>query len=239
MTLLHEEMVIKGEELILPCSDPAVTIVKGYRRYLVGQDVGQVDRNAIAIILDERVPEWGPNGQKLGKRRREIVRAEYIPSMEYTNLAQVTKALMMDRAIEDRVYLAVDATGVGRAYGDILNQKNVLHTRVTITGGESENESKERGTTFNTVGKVRLLNGLNSAIHTGELTIGDFPMRDTLVQELESFESEITAAGRMKIEGGTTFSHADGAIAAALAYWLSDHRSVGAKIGETRLRGFW
>ncbi|AEI93365.1 hypothetical protein [Roseobacter litoralis] len=59
------------------------------------------------------------------------------------------------------------------------------------------------------------------------------------MQELESFEAEITAAGRMKIDGGTDFSHADAAIATALAAWLSDHRSVGAIVGQSQLKGYW
>lgn len=229
-----------GENLVLPCADPAVTIVKGYRRFLVGQDIAQArDKNAICILLDERVPEWGDAGQQLGKRRREIVNVEYLPHMSYSDLAQVTRNLMMDEAIAKNSYLAVDAGGPGRAYCDILNDRNVQHTRVTITGGENENETKERGLTYNSVGKVRLLSMLNSALHTGDLKIGTFPLRDELRQELESFEAEITAAGRMRIDGGTDFSHSDAAIAAALAYWLSDHRTIGAVVGEVPLKGFW
>lgn len=231
----------KGEELILPNPDPAVTITKGYRRFLVGLDIAQAaDRNAYSIILDERVPTYGKTGkQELGKRRREIVQAAHLPQMSYADLAIVVRNLMMDPAIAGRAYLAVDAGGVGRAFCDILNQKSVLHTRVQITGGESENEVKERATTFNNVGKVRLLSAVNGAIHTGDLRIGNFAARDLLRQELESFEAEVTAAGRMKIDGGTDFGHADIALSAALAFWLSDHRSVGAFIGESKLKGYW
>ena len=39
-------LVEKGEDLILPNADPAVEIVKGYRRFLVGLDIAQAqDRN--------------------------------------------------------------------------------------------------------------------------------------------------------------------------------------------------
>lgn len=238
--MLDSEIVFSGEDAVIPCSDPAVTIARGYRRYLVGQDIAQaIDRNAIAIVLDERLPRWGEHGQELGPRRREVVRVEFIPQMDYTSLAQVTKTLMNDAAIKGRAYLAVDSGGPGRAYCDILNQKSVLHTRVNIVGGENETEAKERNTSFNNVGKVRLLSGLNSALHTGDLSLANFALRDELVQELESFEAEITKAGRMKIDGGTDFSHADLAIATSLAFWLSDHRSVGAMIGEVQLRGYW
>ncbi|AEI94247.1 hypothetical protein [Roseobacter litoralis] len=235
-----QELVQQGEDLILPCSDPAVAVVKGFRRFIVGQDIAQAkDRNAIAVIKDERVPEWVGSTQQLGPRRREVVKVQYLPHMSYADLAQVTRNLMRDPTIAGRSYLAIDAGGVGRAYADLLNDRSVLHTRVTITGGENENEHKERSLTYNSVGKVRLLSMLNSALHVGDLTLGAIAMRDELTQELEAFEAEITAAGRMKIDGGTDFSHSDAAIALALAYWLSDHRTIGACIGETPLKGYW
>lgn len=237
-----QELVEKGEDLILPCSDPAVTIVKGHRRFLLGLDVAQAaagDKTAYSIILDEQVPEWCDGGQRLGKRKREIIKCDHIPQMSYSDLAIVTSNLMKDKAIADRAYLAVDSSGVGRAFCDILNTKSVQHTRVTMTSGENENEVKERNVTFNNVGRNRLLSTLNSAIHTGDLAIGAFEKRDMLRQELESFEAEITKAGRMKIEGGTKFGHADITVSAALAYWLGDHRTIGAHVGEIPLRGFW
>jgi hypothetical protein len=235
------ELVEKGEDLILPNADPAAVIKKGYRRFLVGLDIAQAkDRNAYSIMLDERVPFYDANGrQELGKRRREIVRADHLPQMSYADLAIVVRNLMQDPAIAGRAYLATDASGVGRAFGDLLNQKGVQHTRVQIVGGESENEVRERAVYYNNIGKVRLLSALNSALHTGELAIGTFAARDLLRQELESFEAEITSAGRMKIDGGTAFGHADVAISAALSFWLSDHRTVGAHVGEVALRGYW
>jgi hypothetical protein len=236
-----QALVEKGEELILPNADPAVEIVKGYRRYLVGLDIAQAqDRNAYSIILDERVPFYDANGrQELTKRRREIVRADHLPAMSYADLAIVTRNLMMDPAIAGRAYLVVDSSGVGRAFCDILNSKSVLHTRVQMVAGENESETKERGQTFNNVGRNRLLSGVNSAIHTGDLTIGNFNARDLLRQELESFKADVGSSGRVRIEGGTKFGQADLAVSAALALWLSDHRSIGAHIGEVPLRGFW
>ncbi|WP_201150518.1 hypothetical protein [Rhodovulum sulfidophilum] len=76
-------------------------------------------------------------------------------------------------------------------------------------------------------------------IHTGDLSIGNFEARDLMRQELESFEADVGSSGRVKIEGGTKFGHADLAVSAALALWLSDHRSVGAHIGQVPLKGYW
>ena len=232
-----QALIEQGEDLILPNDDPAVEIVKGYRRFIVGQDIAQArDRNAYTILLDERVPFYDENGrQELGKRRREIVRAAHLPHMSYTDLAQVTKNLMMDPAIAGRAYLCVDQSGVGRAYCDLLDAKSVLHTRVTMTASEGENEVKERGLTLNNVGRNRLLSLLNSAIHTGDLTIGNFPARDLMRQELESFEAEVGSSGRVRIEGKTSFGHNDLVVSAALALWLSDHRTIGAHVGVSPL----
>lgn len=76
-----QALVEQGEDLILPNPDPAVEIVKGYRRFLVGLDIAQAqDRNAYSILLDERVPYYDANGrQELTKRRREIVRRTICP----------------------------------------------------------------------------------------------------------------------------------------------------------------
>lgn len=235
--VLHEQ----GETLILSSPDPAIPTVKGYKRLLVGLDIAQArDRNAYCIIQDERVPGFDDDGRPaLGKRRREILNAEQLPAMSYDDLAQVTRNLMLDPAVEGRSYLVVDASGVGRAFCDILNKKSVRHTRVQMVVGENESEQKERGQTFNNVGRNKLLSTLSSAFHTGTIQIGNFPARDKLVQELESFDAQVTDAGRVKIEGGTKFGHADMAVSAALAFWLSDHRTIGAAVGESRLRGMW
>ncbi|MGV8986810.1 MAG: tyrosine-type recombinase/integrase [Cypionkella sp.] len=108
-------LVEHGEDLILPNSDPAVVISKGHRRFIVGLDIAQaVDRTAYCIIKDERIPFHDANGrQELGKRRREIVTAAQLPQMSYSDLAIVTRNLMMDPAIAGRAYLAVDSSGVG------------------------------------------------------------------------------------------------------------------------------
>ena len=235
------ELSERGEDLILSTPDPAIPNVVGYRRLLVGLDIAQArDKTAFAIIHDERVPGFDGDGRPiLGKRTRQIVNAKQLPAMSYDDLAQVVRNLMRDPALAGRAHLVVDSSGVGRAFCDILNTKSVQHTRVTMTSGGNESEQKERGVTFNNVGRNRLLQALNSAFHVGDLTIANFPERDILQQELESFEAEITASGNMKIDGGTKFGHADIAISASLALWLSDHRSIGAHVGQSKLRGMW
>lgn len=207
---------------------------------VLGLDIAQsIDANAFAIILDERVPVWTKYAQELGPRRRVVVRAERIPQMSYVQLAQVVQNIMMDPAIASNGYLVVDAGGPGRAFCDLLTTVNVTHTRMQIVGGENESETKERGVTFNNVSKNLLLGSLNSALHTGNLLLGDFPMREELQRELESFEASIGMSGRMSISGGTKAGHADIAMAASMAHWLSDSRKVGTMCGQYPLKGFF
>lgn len=238
--MLPPEILQRGDQLFLSSSDPAVTTVAGYRRYLVGVDIAQSrDKTAYSIICDERVPRWTTYAQELAPRRRVVVKADHIPLMSYTALAQIVKNLMMQDPLSTAGYLVVDAGGPGRAFCDILNTKSVLHTRMQIVGGESENETKERGITFNNVSKNLLLGTLNSALHTGDLQIGSFAKRAELQSELEAFEMSVGPSGRIRIDGDMADGHLDIAMATAMAYWLSDHRSVGAHVGETRLRGYW
>jgi hypothetical protein len=227
--------------VILPNSDPAVVISKGHRRFIVGLDIAQaVDLTAYCIIKDDREPFYDANGrQKLGKRWRQIVTAAQLPQMSCSDLAIVTRNLKTDPAIAGRAYLAVDSSGVGRAFCDILNTMSVLHTPVTMTAFENESETKERRTTFNNVGRNRLLSALNSAIHTGDLTIGNFPARDLLREELDGFEAQVGTTGRIRIEDGTSFGHGDSTVACALALWPSDHRTIGADVGTSPLAGYW
>jgi len=240
---MSHDLIQIGEELVIPCADPAVSIARGFRRYLVGIDIAQsagtVDANAVAIIEDSCVPRWCEGGQELGPRRRVIVRAERIPSMSYVQLAQVTKALMLDAMLVGRSYLVADAGGPGRSYCDLLDAKSVLHTRCQIVSGENETETTERGVKFNNVSKNLLLGSMNSALHTGDLLIGDIPMRAELQTELEAVEATVGVSGRMRLTGGTASGHLDIAMAAAMAYWLSDHRTVGAHVGESPLRGYY
>jgi len=87
--------------------------------------------------------------------------------------------------------------------------------------------------------RALLLNLINSALHQKELLIGDFPLRKELQAELESFSVKHSDTGRSTFKGGTKAGHADMAMSAAMALWLSDHRTVGAHIGENRLKGYW
>lgn len=50
---------------------------------------------------------------------------------------------------------------------------------------------------------------------------------------------QMGTTGRVRIEGGTAFGHGDLVVSAALALYLSDHRTIGAHIGVSPLAGYW
>jgi len=230
-------MIEQHEKLILPTPDPAVARAVGHRRFLVGLDLGQAqDPSAFVVIRDERVPEWHtPVLQRLRPRERVVVAAERIRETSYIEVARIVARLMQMPEIAGRCHLAIDATGVGRAFGDVLDEIGVAHQKVQMTAGMGEN----RDGRFWNVSKNLLLSNLNGALHTGKLGLGAFDMRDTLAREFESFQVTWSASGNMRLEGGDDEGHADMVIASALGLWLSDCRAVNACVGTVQLAGWY
>lgn len=141
------ELFERGEDLILVAHDPAIAIVPGYRRYLVGLDIAQAqDRTAYSIILDERIPFYDENGrQELGKRRREIVAAAQLPQLSYSDLAIVARNLMMDPSIAGRAYLVVDSSwGRTCLLRHPEHEVRSAHPRHHDVGGERERDGRAR-----------------------------------------------------------------------------------------------
>lgn len=224
-----------GEKLILPSSDPAVHCVTGHRRFLIGLDLGQAqDPSAFVVMRDEVIPEWKTTiTQRLGARQRTVVAADRIRDTSYVEIARVVRALMASPAIAGRARLCIDATGVGRAFGDVLDEMGVPHLKLQMVGGMSEN----RDGRFWNVSKNRLMADLNGALHTGKLMLGAFDQRDALAREFSSFQVTWSASGNMRLEGGDDEGHADMVIATALAWWMSDCRALNAFVGQRKLEG--
>lgn len=230
-------LIEQNERLILRSPDPAVKKVVGHRRFLIGLDLGQAqDPSAFTVIRDEVVPEWHtPVIQKLGPRRRTVVAGDRIRDTSYVEIARLIRNVTMDSTIHGRCHLVVDATGVGRAFCDVLDEIGVPHTRVQMVGGLSE----ARDGRFWNVAKNKLLSDLNGALHTGKLTLAPFPLRDDLAAEFDSFQVTFSQAGNMRLEGGDEHGHADAVIATALGWWLSDNPTLNAYTGEVHISNYW
>lgn len=226
-----------GEKLILPTPDPVVRKATGHRRFLIGLDLGQAqDPSAFVIIRDEAIPRYrSPHVQEVGPRSRVVVAADRIRETSYVDVARLMGRLKQAPEIANRCHLVIDASGVGRAFGDVLDEKGIAHTKVQMVGGMGENREGR----FWNVSKNKLLTDLNGALHTRKLGLGNFPMRDALASELASFQVTWSASGNMRLDGGDDEGHADMVIAAALAYWLSDCRLLNCVVGETKLGGWY
>ncbi|PZQ96720.1 MAG: hypothetical protein DI533_14105 [Cereibacter sphaeroides] len=235
------DLIEQGEKLILRSSDPAVEKVTGYRRFLIGFDIAQADDPAaFCIIQDSQTPYWLTDVQQaLRPRRRVVVAAERLRGASYPELARIARNLTMDPSVVGRSHLVADATGVGRAWVALAEEKGLKLHKMQITSGEGESETREHGRLFYNVGKNRLLGDLNSALHTGALQIGQFPLRDEFAAELDSFQVTFAETGRAKIEGGTKGGHADMAMACSQALWLSDHSSLNCFVGQSKLAGWF
>jgi hypothetical protein len=225
----------RGDSVILPTgNDPAVRRVTGHHRFHIGLDLGQSDPTAVAIIEDRQYPVWEATRQTLEKRQRSIVYADRITDTRYVEIARHAAALTQRSPIADRWTLTVDATGVGRAFVDVLADMRIEHMPVQMVGGSTITSSGR----FTNVAKNILITSLAGAFETQQLTIAaDLPLRNELLAELESFSVKFTAAGNQVFEGGGAGHHADMAIATALA-WFRSEQSYGF-VGEGQLENWF
>ncbi len=110
--------------------------------------------------------------------------------------------------------LVVDATGVGRAVLDQMNEAGLAPVAVTITGG--------RFTSYDgamwRVPKKALLRPLVAAMDAGRLKVAKgLPEAEVFQRELQAFQRRITEHGNNAFEG--VGEHDDLVIAVALACW--------------------
>jgi hypothetical protein len=111
--------------------------------------------------------------------------------------------------------LVVDFTGVGRGIFDMLVDRGLRPTGVTMTGGVEVHHHGD----ISTVPKSTLVSKLVARVHGGELVVhADLSGWPTLKRELLNFRSEVTAAGN-ETWNSRSGSHDDLVIATALCVW--------------------
>ena len=117
--------------------------------------------------------------------------------------------------------LVVDETGVGRAVGDIFNERGLKPIKVTITAGNEEGQS---GFARYTVPKQILISNLDALMHTGELRIAaDLRESPALESELKDFRRHVSEAGRNTYQARVG-AHDDLVLAVAIALWRAVRR---------------
>jgi len=211
----------------------------GYRRFIIGQDVGKRnDPSSFTIIKDEQVPlpRWGKGFKQLqGDRTMSVVQAFRLPlKMPYAEQANFVLQLLGDAALEESAHLYVDATGVGAAYCELLDNLHIRYRPVHITSGDSWSEFEHEKYR---VSKMWLLNAFSVAMQSGALKISENIDDITqLKKELEDFQVGLTATGQITANS-TAMSHDDLILATAIAYFgASTYKGAGMTVSPIKWR---
>lgn len=194
--------------------------------YAIGFDPAALaDRSAIIILERHRLresTEW------------HVVQGLRFP-MGKSYVAQAKSMREVKDTLDNRggASMAVDATGVGQAVADILQDKGVDFERVTITGGGEETIGKSSVH----VPKAALVTLLARTLQERRLIVCRFPEAEVFRKELSSFQMKRRASGREGYEaaGGATD---DLVMAAALALWSGERngRQIESLISMLRRR---
>jgi len=201
--------------------------------YYVGLDLGQSqDYTALAVI--QKVRSYDAFELHLKHLER------YPLKTPYTDIADQVKSLLTEDPFTTPVYmnghvtkpiteLIVDKTGVGVAVTDLLKERHLRFTNVTITGmGQKVNSN---GAREYSVPKQDLVAALEVPFHKGTLKVAKgLKGWDILRDELLLFRrKQNKKTAHISYEHWRESDHDDLVLAAALACWK-------ATLGRPRLR---
>ncbi len=196
--------------------------------YFVGLDLGQsADYTALAVV--QSVAETNEEGKH--ERFLHLRHLERYPlRTPYTDVADGVAALMRSdtlnqdeydpsrrRVAKPKVELLVDKTGVGVAVTDLLKERGLKFTSVTIHGGEKVTRSKGA---YN-VPKLDLVAALEVPFHTESLKVAEgLQLWGALREELQNFRRKVNSkTAHTSFEHWRESDHDDLVLAAALACW--------------------
>jgi hypothetical protein len=196
--------------------------------YFVGLDLGQsADYTALAIV--QSVKETNEEGRlKTALHLRHLER--YPLRTPYTDVADGVAALMRSdtlnrdeydpsrhRVAKPKSELLVDKTGVGVAVTDLLKERGLKFTSVTIHGGEKVTRAKGA---YN-VPKLDLVAALEVPFHAQTLKVAEgLRLWGALREELQNFRRKVNAkTAHASFEHWRESDHDDLVLAAALACW--------------------
>jgi hypothetical protein len=196
--------------------------------YFVGLDLGQsADFTALAVV--QSVKEANEEG-----RLRNLLHLRYLERYPlrtpYTDVADGVAALMRSdtlnldeydpsrhRIARPKVELLVDKTGVGVAVTDLLKERSLKFTSVTIHGGEKVTRSKGG---YN-VPKLDLVAALEVPFHKETLKVAEgLQLWGVLREELRNFRRKVNPkTSHASFEHWRESDHDDLVLAAAIACW--------------------
>lgn len=206
--------------------------------FLVGLDLGQAsDPTALAVLkrslaVDERgLPLRDHRGELL--YRLSCVHLErYVLGTPYPAIVAAVASLMARAPLSQvRPYLAIDATGVGRAVVDLfLNEPMPARlVPVTITAGDTVR--RDRWNRSAAIGywvpKTELVSAVQAGLQSSRLKIVPrLPLADTLRKELADFRVTVTKSAHESFNAREG-AHDDLVLSVAMAAWLAGRREAG------------
>jgi hypothetical protein len=198
--------------------------------YTAGLDLGQKqDPSAVALIERTLIVYDARDAytcEPITRTECRLVHAERIPlGTPYPQVVRRVCQLLnaAPPAAAEGPALVVDATGVGTPVVDLFRTRALpgRMVPVVITGGDSV---RQDGGTFR-VPKRDLVSGLQVAFESGSLVLdSSVPAVETLIGELMSMRSTVTARGHERIEAWREGAHDDLVLAVGLAWWWMQWR---------------
>jgi hypothetical protein len=209
--------------------------------YYVGLDLGQSnDYTALAVV--QSVKQRGLDGStKIFLHLRHLER--YPLGTPYTSVADGVTALIRSpvlsrdeydptkgRVARPKVELIVDKTGVGVAVTDLLKERGLKFTSVTIHGGERATRNGRE----HSVPKLDLVAAFEVPFYSEKLKVAEgLPLWPTLREELQNFLRKVDKkTAHTSFEHWRETDHDDLVLAAALACWKATYK----RKGTTRLK---
>jgi hypothetical protein len=190
-------------------------------RYFVGLDLGQAhDFTALDILERQQLfPGLPPASYSL----RHLQRFERGTS--YPAIVKGVRAILARPPLAgSAVYLAVDATGVGRPVCDMIRPVFPAMAAITITGGRDVTEDWDGFCTP----KRDLVSVLQVLLQGRRLKIAKgLPEAENLAHELSSFKVKVNvSSGSETFESWRERDHDDLVLAVALAAWLGERAAA-------------
>ena len=177
--------------------------------YLLGADIGQINDYTAISVLRKQDDTF------------QLLHLERHLGESYTVIADRLVTLSQKLRHPEAV---VDATGVGRAVVDLLEDRGLKRVRpVTITGGVDVTEASVNGRKEHRVPKRDLVGVLQVALQNGQLRIpATLELRNELVTELQNFKVKLNSeTGHESFEHWRSSDHDDLVLSVALPLWYA------------------
>ena len=190
-------------------------------RYFVGLDLGQAnDYTALAVLDRPRLLPGSPPASYALRHLERFERGTSYPAI----IGGVRSVLARPPLAGSAVYLAVDATGVGRPVCDMIRPVFPTMAAITITGGRDVTEDWSGFC----VPKKDLVAVLQVLLQGRRLKIAKgLPEAENLAHELSSFKVKVNVnSGNETFESWRERDHDDLVLAVALAAWLGEYSAV-------------